>query len=419
MNIIFFILGWWFLCLFLLGVWKRELFLSTWKEPYFLDTPVLIESDDWGPGGPHHAERLKKLLECLANHRDSVGREAVLTADCVLAVPDIPAINESSRSIYRRKMLDIDFPSIHAVMKEGIKIGTMVPQLHGLEHLNSSAFLRLCHAKDPRVKDACKDDDWWDWESLDSPLQAHYVDGSCLPTRALPIKDLEMLIKEAVGQFERIFGYPSASTVAPCYLWNDDVERIWARNGIAYIQTAGYRCPSRDQEGRYIQDKKQIRIGDESTAGGQRYLVRNVMYEPADGKNTPETALNEAIAARRQALPITISTHRYNYTRSKEGFILALEGLDLLLSKIEKQFSNIRYISSPELGQSIEAPHSFIQNPFQNTRYPPIKYMKGPRKIFPYIQRLMHRHPKLLYISIASGLIVPISLLMFLLRNHK
>lgn len=419
MNIILIILGWWFLLLFALVTWKRKLFLSTWKEPYFLDTPVLIESDDWGPGGPHHAERLEKLLECLAKHKDSVGRTAVLTADCVLSVPDIRAINEASQPIYRRKMLDSCFPSIHSVMKEGMRMGTMVPQLHGLEHLNSTAFLKLCHAKDPRVKNACKDDDWWDWESLDSPLQAHYVDGSCLPTRPLPIEDLEILIKEAVDQFERIFGYPSISTVAPCYLWNDDVERIWAKNGIAYIQTAGYRCPARDQDGRYIQDKKQIRIGDKSTAGGQRYLVRNVMYEPADGKNTPETSLKEAIAARRQALPISVSTHRYNYSRDKEEFILALEGLDLLLSKLEEKFDNIRYISSPELGQSIEAPHSTIQNPFQNTQYPPLQYLKGSKKLFPFVQRLIHRHPKLLYISIGTGLIAPITFLALLLRNNK
>ena len=403
-----------------MGTWKRKLFLSTWKEPYFSDTPVLIESDDWGPGGPHHADRLKKLLDCLSAHHDETGRPAVLTADCVLAVPDMRAIREASRPFYRRKMLDVYFPAIYSVMKEGMKSGTLVPQLHGLEHLNGAAFVKLCHSQDSRVSEACKDDNWWDWESLDSPLQAHYVDGSSLPTRPLGIQELDNLIKEAAEQFERIFGFSSVSTVAPCYLWNDDVERIWKKYGISYIQTAGYRCPARDEKGRYIQDKKQIRVGDISATGGQRYLVRNVMYEPVDGRNTPETAFKEAMAARRQALPITISTHRYNYTRDEKEFNFSIEGLDCLLSNMEKSLKNIRYISSPELGQSIDNTQSVVFNPFQAKQYPPLKYLRGSRKIAPYLYRLAYRHPKLVYIVLGTGLFIPIMLVMFFMpRDAK
>jgi len=69
----------------------------------------------------------------------------------------------------------------------------------------------------------------------------------------------------------------------------------------------------------YHQDKPLIRVGDLSNSG-QIYLVRNVMYEPVDGRNTPDTAYLEALSAYAQALPVSISTHRYNYTRSEQDF---------------------------------------------------------------------------------------------------
>jgi len=74
-----------------------------------------------------------------------------------------------------------------------------------------------------------------------------------------------------------------------------------------------------------------------------------VMYEPVDGKNTANTAFKEAIIACNQALPITISTHRYNYTHSQEEFNQSLSGLDQLLSLIRQNLPSVRFLASPNL----------------------------------------------------------------------
>lgn len=397
--------GFWLICITSLWLWKAPLLKKTWQEPYFLDTPVLIESDDWGPGGDFHASRLTELLAILNKHQDSTGRAAILTADIVLSVPNIQQINKSNNGCYYRTELK-SFPEIYQAMQAGMQQGTFVPQLHGLEHLNGKAFAQLCLAKDPQVEQAQAGENWWDWETLDSPLQGHYVDGSTLPTTPITKTEAQEIITIAAQTFEKIFNYPSLSTVAPCYLWNDDIEEQWQNQDIQIIQTAGYRCTGRDKTGKYSQNPALIRVGDKNN-WGQIYLVRNVMYEPVDGKNTATTAYQEALTAFKQALPISISTHRYNYTRTEHEFENSLGGLNTLLGNLIEKLPNTRFLSSPELGSAILSPEKGIINQFNQSHWSPVKMLDGSKKISAFLYRLYYRHPKLLMASYLTGLIIP------------
>lgn len=400
----------WLLILSVVLVWKYPLFKRTWQEVYFADTPVLIESDDWGPGAALHGQRLSQLLKCLETHKDAVNRAAILTADIVLSVPDIDKIIADPEGRYHRKLLNEVSPVVYQAMLLGIIKGVLVPQLHGLEHLNGQAFAKLCQLKDSRIAGALADPQHWEWESLASPLQGHYVDGSVLPTEALNQEQAQTIIALAVQRFTELFGYPSVSTVAPCYLWNSTIEQLWQKNGISVIQTAGYRCDGRDKQGSYHQDLSLIRAGDISESA-QLYLVRNVMYEPVDGNNDAITAYQEAMLAYAQALPISISTHRYNYTRTEAEFDSSLQGLDQLLSNISSSIARLRYVASPELGEQIAKEHSAIENHFNGADYLPLKRLSGLNKLAPFLWRLYYRHPKLKLLAYVSGLILPAGLL--------
>ncbi len=404
--VVLFFLVFWFLALAALWLAKKTLFLATWREPYFSDTPVLIESDDWGPGGDFHAERLQQLLGMLAQHRDVVNRTAVLTADTVLAVPDVAEIEAAATAQYFRRMLDKDFPIIYHAMQQGIAQDTLVPQLHGLEHLNGKAFAALCHQQDERLTNARSTKGWWDWESLDSPLQGHYVDGRSLPTTAIAPSEANEIVSTAMDCFTKLFGYPSLSTVAPCYLWNDDIEYNWQQHKVIAIQTAGYRCTGRDESGHYFQDPPLIRVGT-ANRFKQIYLVRNVMFEPTDGKNTPQSAFAEAEIAYRQALPISISTHRYNYTRSAEQCQQSIAGLDQLLTQISSKLPKVRFLASPELGEFLQTNPSDIVNHFNQMRWPTLTRASTYRKVGAFLSRLYYRHPKLALIGYCTGLIIP------------
>ena len=133
--------------------------------------------------------RLNGLLSLLERHQDSVGRPAVLTADMVLAVPNTMKIRSEGFSSYRRRYLDEGFEAILAAVRTGMAKGVLVPQLHGIEHLHGDGLVKLGRDRDQRVANLFDADGWSDWESLDSPLQAHYVDGTQLPTTPLPEAD--------------------------------------------------------------------------------------------------------------------------------------------------------------------------------------------------------------------------------------
>lgn len=405
MAVLFF-LGFWSVCLGALWLWKKSLFIATWREPYFADTPVLIESDDWGPGGEFHAERLTQLLSMLATHQDAVNRTAVLTADLVLAVPDVAQIERDGSGQYFRRFLDKDFPAIYHALLEGIQQDTLVPQLHGMEHLNGQAFAELYTKHDPRLASARTTSGWWDWESLDSPLQGHYVDGRSLPTKPITATEANTVITQAMDCFTKMFGYPSLTTVAPCYLWNDEIERSWQRHNIIAIQTAGYRCTGRDQTGNYFQDPPLIRLGNTSRFN-QIYLIRNVMFEPVDGKNTAASAFAEAKAAYRQALPISISTHRYNFTRTEQQCEQAISGLNQLLGAIASTLPNVRFLASPELGEFLHHKDAAIFNRFNGRQWPSLIEASLYRKLGAFLYRLYFRHRKLALVGYCTGLIVP------------
>ena len=399
--------SWWALCLTLLWFGKKTLFQQTWREPYFADIPILFESDDWGPGGLFHIERLNDLLNTLKQYSDSQSRYPVLTANMVLAVPDIEKCQNDTKH-YHRLLLDQGFPELHRAFQIAARDGSFVPQLHGMEHLNGETLIRLRGLSDPRTADAFATLGWWDWESLDSPLQGHYVDAGSLPSQAISPTEASNIIKLATEHFERLFGAPSYTTVAPCYLWNNEIENVWFKHRIQSIQTAGYRCTVHDNTGHH-QDKALIRPG-EHNPNGQTYLVRNVMFEPTDGNTNADTAWAETLAAIAQALPVTISTHRYNFTRSETEHKDSLAELNTLLQKLNT-LPRTRYLSSPELAQAIDAPGSALNNPFADCQSAPLNRLQGLPKVAAFLSRLQHRHPKLRKLAVLTGLALPARLI--------
>jgi len=384
------------------AVWltRRALLVRTWNEPYCAVAAVAIESDDWGPGPPAHAAYLAALRELLARHRDATGRPAVLTANLVLAVPDVRTMRAAGYGRYAREALDARDDGMLGALRAARARGTLVPQIHGAEHVCGPGLVELARAGDPRVSGFFAGTDGAAWFELDSPLHAHHVDATALPSRPCPEAVLREQIGAAAAIFARAFGGPSLSAVAPCYLWNDTVERLWAGIGVRYVQTAGYRCSGRDAAGAYIQDRPLIRLGDRGQAG-LVYLVRNAMYEPIDGRGDAD-CLAEARRAHVQALPVVISTHRYNYIGAAAERQTSLEGLDRLLSTFERRWPGLRYVASPEIGAwAAGEPDAPVD----------LGRLGGLRKVRAFLLRLWYRHAKLRLAALATGLILPLGLL--------
>ena len=106
-------------------------------------------------------------------------------------------------------------------------------------------------------------------------------------------------------------------------------------------------------------------------------------------------------------LPITISTHRYNYTRTEQEFKKSLAGLNTLIDDIIKNIPGTRFLSSPELGEQLNNPVKNVTNLFNQSDWPAIKTRNGTEKTGAFLYRLYYRHPKLVMASYLTGLILP------------
>ncbi|MCX5682214.1 MAG: hypothetical protein NT049_00810 [Planctomycetota bacterium] len=222
-------------------------------------------------------EDLAGLFEVLDRVRDSRGRPACVTANMIMANPDFeriraagfreysfePAGDTLARSTERRKV-----PQLWA---EGLARRLFIPQLHAREHVR-----------------------WWEWlealragsrEALETfelgmcgvPMGASkegqsffkppYLDGGKLSLAGV---DLEALIRDAARLFRQQFGFRSLSTIAPNYCWTDSVERIWADEGIRFVQGAVFQVVDLPDE-----TWRRPHYCGERGPAGLGYLVRN------------------------------------------------------------------------------------------------------------------------------------------------
>ncbi len=403
----------WSIIIFTLWLWKHTLLKKTWHEPYLSDFALIIESDDWGVGEAYHLERLSGINTLFQRYSDHVKRPAVLTANMVLSLPDTISMQQNCFNQFERKTLSKNFITLLNGFKHCISQGTFIPQIHGIEHYYAPGLLQLAQQNDPRVTPFFNQPDWTDWEALDSPLQGHYVNGTQLPTEPVSKQQQQLQYEHAQQEFFNCFNFNSKSIVAPCYLWDNTSETVWAEHEqtIQYIQTAGYRCNGRDQNGHYHQDIRLIRSGDK-TEHGALYLVRNAMYEPADGRKAQD-CIKQIIKAFRQGEAATISTHRYNYTRSEEIFNDSIKGLETLLFFVTGHYGKrLRFLSSPELGQWLENPEQAMFCDAQKKEWPALQSLGGLGLLNAFLWRLWYRHQKLRLLSIVTALVIPWGILL-------
>jgi hypothetical protein len=164
---------------------------------------------------------------------------------------------------------------------------------------------------------------------------------------------IDEVLRSGLDLFEQLWGYRSLSFIAPCYVWPEEMEAVLTEAGVQFIQgTSTQRVPINKNE----VDKKYHYLGQQNRLG-QRYLVRNVHFEPTEYPNRDvlAEALQQVALAFRYKKPAIISSHRVNYIGSireknrKENLIL----LQKLLQALVKRYPDLEFMSTDQLGQLI------------------------------------------------------------------
>ena len=348
---------------------------------------AVIESDDWGSVRMQSSEVLASLklkgykffdsngydrndtlasnmdleilMDALSSVKDSEGRPAELTMNCVVANPDFEKIRQTGFQEYHYELFTETLKRYphhdrsFSLWKEGIEAGVLRPQFHGREHLNAQMWLRL-------LQKGCKPV----LDSFDKGVFSVVVDKEDDPRQhSLAAYNLaseeeydfaKRSVKEGLDLFEQIFGYRSESMIAPNYTWDTAIEDTAYSCGVKYLQGA-----RNQRHSHYVMrngGNTELRFTGQRNNNGQIYMVRNCSFEPSENpKKNADACMAQIKKAFDRGQAAIISSHRQNFIgelcpANRDNNIRQFKGL---LKTIVTKYPDVVFLSSDELGAMI------------------------------------------------------------------
>lgn len=340
---------------------------------------VVIESDDWGsirmPSKEVYDKLLKEgyrvdkncyerydslateddltaLFEVLGKYRDCRGNHPVITANCAVANPDFERIKANGYQKYYYEPFTETlkrYPHCQnsfELWRQGMQAGMFQPQFHAREHLNVARWMHFLQNDEEtrHVFDLGIMGLFPKGESFENWFQV------ALNNSEYQGEALEAIICEGLQLFEKIFGFKSLTSIAPCYTWPPSLEKTLAEHGVQGIQGMVYqRVPGGKHIRHWMGTKNKY---------GQVYTIRNASFEPSQESipNIISDCLYRIQCAFRWHKPAIISAHRINFIGAihEENRTQNLELLGTLLSEILKRWPNVEFMSSDELVKNIK-----------------------------------------------------------------
>lgn len=300
-------------------------------------------------------EDLFALFECLSNHRDSNDKNPVVTTNFITGNPDFAKILESGFNSYHVKSLhetlqEIGGQKLCTLWKEGIAEGFICPQYHGRDHVHVERWLKKLRDSDKFLREA------FNYGVFGIPLppfNSEYL------MAALDYSEsygnlLSQSLNEGLTLFKQFFDKSPLSFIAPCYIWTKETEEVLNGLGIRYLQSSKVQLvPISNSLGRRRYFYKFHWLGQRNTFG-QIYLPRNCFFEPS--LNQDYDWIDDCMYRVHRLFscnnPAIISTHRVNFIGSihHSNRSKSLKSLDILLQRIIRQWPNVEFMSSAELG---------------------------------------------------------------------
>lgn len=346
---------------------------------------IVFESDDWGSirtrsiidrkkmesmGLDLHSsifpkydclesnDDLERLFELLSKHKDSTGRAPVFTPMCVMANPDFEKIKASGFTEYFNEPFPDTckrYPNhdrVHQLWKEGIEKRLFVPALHAREHLNVSRWMNNLQDEKGGIRIAFEHQSTGVSQYSNGVKIPEYL-GAFYSQEQSEYTSLYAIAKEAGEMFSDICGYKPTHFIGPNEQPIEDAYRGLVDSGVKYITNAKNRIypKGNGKFGRQI-----IWLGKCNKEIGYINITRNGAFEQVDpGHDWVYECLYDIEQAFKYKKPCVISTHRVNYIGGIEekNATEGLYKLDLLLTEIKKKWPDTEFMTSTELGNTI------------------------------------------------------------------
>jgi hypothetical protein len=275
--------------------------------------------------------------------------------------PDFDKIRESGfRQYYYEIFTETlkrypDHDRVLNLYKEGISQKIFYPQLHGLEHLNVTRWMKAIQDGNSKARVAF-DNEFFDLSISDSYITEDSFVDALSPANAEELEEHGDKIKLASELFQMIFGYRSVTFVAPCYIWRPELEKKFQNIGIKNIQSSPYqRIPT---IGKLNHFTKKFHYTGEQNIFSLTYTVRNCSFEPSlnDKAKVVDSCLEQIKKAFNNQKPAIISSHRLNFIGSLDTSNRKTN-LDLfgnLLIKIRNNWPQVEFLDSAQLIQLLD-----------------------------------------------------------------
>lgn len=320
---------------------------------------VDLESFDYARYNLNDTLASQKDLECLFDildsEKDKNGNPCIFTAVSVVANPDFTKIRESGFKEYFfepfTNTLKKYYPNenVFKLWKEGIEKNLFVPQFHGREHLNVSAWLKDLRTGGRSTNKAFDEGMWGFVPDGTGKFHVEYQAAFQL-TNISDLQEHKKIIIEGLNLFETLFGYRAKYFVPPNGSINNSLNRVLAEYGISCRSTDKLQNESTN----FGRTKKVIHWLGQKDEHGILYITRNCFFEPSQGGNDwIDRCLNDIKIAFRWNKPAIISSHRVNYigVHNPNNRDNSLKMLKTLLITIKKAWPDIEYMSTDKFGE--------------------------------------------------------------------
>jgi hypothetical protein len=349
---------------------------------------VVIESDDWGSIRMPSKEvydhllsmgirvdkdpyckydslatgnDLENLFDVLTSVKDKNGRNACLTANTLVANPDFDKIKASGfEEYFFESFIETlnkypNHSNSWAMWQQGMKAGIFHPQFHGREHLNVKKWMKSLKEGNEIMHVAFENGTFGLTPAVNSQIKTNYM-GAFNSGLKEDIESYKTILKEGLDLFEKIFKYRSLSFISTRYTWHPNIECTLKKEGVEYLQGMIHqRIPIDDDTS--FKYKKNNYLGKKSKSG-MIYLTRNAYFEPSQHPDIDwvDDCMNRIKIAFCWHRPAIISMHRLNVIGSIDisNRDKNLKLLKNLLVKIVRNYPNVEFMSSDELGKLIE-----------------------------------------------------------------
>lgn len=302
---------------------------------------------------------LSDLFNVLSSVKDCNNHPGVLTAISLVANPNFEAIRESGFQQYYYEPFTETlkrYPGCEGsfeLWKEGINHGIFIPQFHGREHLNITAWMHALGNNHSETREVFNEGMWGYVNTYHDGRKINYQEAFNIHDPQ-EISFLQEVLEDGLNLFEQLFGYRAKLFVAPNAFYPREIEKSLVKNGIVLISRGKIQNEPRG----YGKTRKIIRFLGMKNRWGQIYLTRNCFFEPGSpAKNDwVGSCMKEIETAFRWHKPAIISSHRVNYIgglniKNREN---GLKQLRELLIQITKRWPEVEFLSSDQLGSLIK-----------------------------------------------------------------